>query len=141
MTKDGEEIASDSSMDEDEGIAEADPEEEKEEADAGPQQSFIQLLFDSQVRQKQEEDRARRTAGLSVFKSTGNPMADGFRRMIEKKMNEMVQKEMAKSKDADDVLRVEVERRTTIRERELTAEKERFIKEHEIKLLTAQEAR
>ena len=54
MTKDGEEIASDSSMDEDEGIAEADPEaeEEKDEAAAGPQQSFIQLLFDSQVRQK-----------------------------------------------------------------------------------------
>ena len=121
MTKDGEEIASDSSMDEDEGIAEADPdaEEEKDEAAAGPQQSFIQLLFDSQVRQKQEEDRARRTAGLSVFKSTGNPMADGFRRMIEKKMSEMVQKEMAKSKDADEVLRVEVERRTTIREREM----------------------
>ena len=92
MTKDGEEIDSDSSMDEDEGIAEADPEaeEEKDEAAAGPQQSFIQLLFDSQVRQKQEEDRARRTAGLSVFKSTGNPMADGFRRMIEKKMSEMV---------------------------------------------------
>ena len=48
---------------------------------------------------------------------------------------------MAKSKDADEVLRVEVERRTTIRERELNVEKERFIKEHEIKLLTAQEAR
>ena len=46
-------------------------------------------------------------------------MADGFRRMIEKKMSEMVQKEMAKSKDADEVLRVEVERRTTIREREM----------------------
>ena len=141
MTKDGEELASDSSVDEDEVIDEADPEEEKEEAAAGPQQSFIQLLFDSQVRQKLEEDRARRSAGLSVFKSTGNPMADGFRRMIEKKMNEMVQKEMAKSKDQDEVLRIEVERRTTMREKELTAEKERFIKEHEIKLLTAQEAR
>ena len=130
-------------MDEDEGIAEADPEaeEEKDEAAAGPQQSFIQLLFDSQVRQKQEEDRARRTAGLSVFKSTGNPMADGFRRMIEKKMSEMVQKEMAKSKDQDEVLRVEVERRTTIREKELNAEKDRFMQEQEIKLLTAQEAR
>ena len=68
-------------------------------------------------------------------------MADGFRRMIEKKMSEMVKKEMAKSKDADEVLRIEVERRTTIREKEINAEKERFIKEHEIKLLTAQEAR
>ena len=50
MTKDGEEIASDSSVDEDEEIPEADPEEEKDEAAAAPQQSFIQLLFDSQVR-------------------------------------------------------------------------------------------
>lgn len=68
-------------------------------------------------------------------------MADGFRRMIEKKMSEMVQKEMAKSKDQDEVLRVEVERRTTIREKELNAEKDRFMQEQEIKLLTAQEAR
>ena len=52
MTKDGEELASDSSMEEDEEIAEAPVEEEQEEAATGPQPSFIQLLFDSQVRRK-----------------------------------------------------------------------------------------
>ena len=87
----GEELSSDSSEEED--IM-----EEEIEVDQAPaqEQSFIQTMFDSQIKRTFEEEQAKSTAGLSAFKSTGNAMRDGFRRMIEKKLLEKVQGELAK---------------------------------------------
>ena len=64
--------------------------DELEQALSGPTQSFIQILFDSQIKRQFEEEQAKAGAGLSAFKSTGNAMQDAFRRMIEKKMLEKV---------------------------------------------------
>lgn len=53
--------------------------------------SFIQVMFESQLKRTQEENEAKSAAGLKGFKATGNAMQDAFRRMIEKKMMEKVE--------------------------------------------------
>ena len=78
----------------------------------GPTQSFIQILFDSQIKRQFEEEQAQSNAGLSAFKSTGNAMQDAFRRMIEKKMLEKVQAELAKRHEEDEIYKREVQIRT-----------------------------
>ena len=69
-------------------------------------------MFDSQIKRQDEENQAKSAAGLSAFKATGNPMQDAFRRMIEKKMYEKVQNELAKAQDKEETLKREVEART-----------------------------
>lgn len=88
-----------------------------------------------------EEDAAKSAAGLSAFKSTGNAMRDGFRRFIEKKMQERVQEKLKERQAEDDTFRKEVEMRTAAREKELNDEKDKMVKEHEIRLKTAHEAK
>jgi len=56
--------------------------------------SFIQMMFDSQVKRFKDEKEAMKKAGLSAFKSTGNPLADAMRRYLEKKMKEMFNEKM-----------------------------------------------
>ena len=68
-------------------------------------------------------------------------MRDGFRRMIEKKMLEKVNTELAKKHAEDEVFKREVETRTAQREREIEGERKQLILEMEIKLRTAREAR
>jgi len=79
---------------------------------SAPSQSFIQILFESQIKRKLEEDSAKSAAGLYAFKATGNAMQDAFRRMIEKKMYEKVHAELAKKKEEDETYKKEVEIRT-----------------------------
>ena len=93
------------------------------------------------MKRKNEEDDARQSAGLTVFKSTGNAMRDGFRRMIEKKMKEKIQSELEKKQQEDSTFNKEVQLRTAQREKQMEDEKKKLIEEHEIKLKTAQEAR
>lgn len=38
------------------------------------QMSFIQIMFESQIKRNSEEETAKVTAGLSYFKPTGNAM-------------------------------------------------------------------
>ena len=71
------------------------------------------------MKRKFEEDSAKSAAGLTAFKSTGNAMRDGFRRMIEKKMMEKLQAELAKKQEEDQTFKREVEIRTAQREKEL----------------------
>ena len=73
-------------------------------------------------------------AGLSAFKSTGNAMQDAFRRMIEKKMLEKVNTELAKHQEQESAFKREVEIRTAAREKEMEGEKKRLILENEIRL-------
>ena len=61
-------------------------------APVGP--TIIQTILDSLLRRLVEEEEARKAAGLSAFKATGNPLADGFRKMLEKKMMETFKQEM-----------------------------------------------
>ena len=68
-------------------------------------------------------------------------MQDAFRRMIEKKMLEKVQAELAKKHEEDEVYKREVQIRTAQREKELEGEKHKIIMECEVKLKTANEAR
>lgn len=56
--------------------------------------TIIQTILDSLLRRLIEEEEARKAAGLSAFKATGNPLADGFRKMLEKKMMETFKQEM-----------------------------------------------
>ena len=98
-------------------------------------------MFDSQIKRQDEENQAKSLAGLSAFKATGNPMQDAFRRMIEKKLYEQVQNELAKAHEKEETLKREVEVRTAAREKQIEAEKLLLIKENDIKLQTAQEAR
>lgn len=58
-------------------------------------------MFDSQVKRNFEEEQAKSAAGLSAFKSTGNAMRDGFRRLIEKKLREKIESELAKKQQED----------------------------------------
>lgn len=62
-------------------------------ADEEPEQSseisFIQLLFDSQIGKRQQEEKEnqmQKTAGLKGFKATDNPIADAFKRRLELEM-------------------------------------------------------
>lgn len=73
-------------------------------------------MFDSQIKRKFEEDQAKSTAGLSAFKSTGNAMKDGFRRLIEKKLREKIETELAKKHAEDSSLKKEVDARTAKRQ-------------------------
>lgn len=82
------------------------------DADQTAVQSFIQILFDSQLKRKLEEDSARSAAGLTVFKATGNAMRDGFRRMIEKKMKEKITAELEKKHQEDSEYSKEIKLRT-----------------------------
>lgn len=68
-------------------------------------------------------------------------MQDAFRRMIEKKMLEKVQAELAKKHEEDEVYKREVQIRTAQREKELEGEKQRIIMECDVRLKTANEAR
>ena len=61
--------------------------------------------------------------------------------MIEKKMLEKVNTELAKKHAEDEVFKREVETRTAQREREIEGERKQLILEMEIKLRTAREAR
>ena len=56
--------------------------------------TIIQTILDSLLRRLIEEEEARKAAGLTAFKATGNPLADGFRKMLEKKMMETFKQEM-----------------------------------------------
>ena len=70
-------------------------EAKSEELPAGPAEvTIIQTIFDSQIRRQLEEEEARKAAGLTAFKATGNPTQDAFRRMLEKKMLETFKQEM-----------------------------------------------
>ena len=91
-------------------------------------------MFDSQIKRQFEEDQAKAGAGLSAFKSTGNAMQDAFRRMIETKMLEKVQAELAKRNDEDEMFKREVDKRTAHREQEIEGEKKKIIMECEIKI-------
>ena len=68
-------------------------------------------------------------------------MQDAFRRMIEKKMLEKVQAELAKKQEEDEVFKREVQIHTAQREKEIEGEKQRIILDCEIKVKTANEAR
>ena len=68
-------------------------------------------------------------------------MQDAFRRMIEKKMLEKVQAELAKKQEEDEVFKREVQIRTAQREKEIEGEKQRIILDCDIKVKTANEAR
>lgn len=61
--------------------------------------------------------------------------------MIEKKMLEKVQAELAKKHEEDEVYKREVQIRTAQREKELEGEKQKIIMECDVKLRTANEAR
>lgn len=113
VNADGDDMSSsDSSAEEDVEVEELGDEEQNQ----GSAQSFIQILFDSQIKRQFEEDQAKSGAGLSAFKSTGNAMQDAFRRMIEKKLLEKVQSELAKKHEEDEVFKREVQIRTAQRE-------------------------
>lgn len=127
--------------DEIEEEGEAAAKDEDEATQELKQMSIIQLLFDSQLKRKFEQTAAQKSAGLSVFKATGNPMQDAFRRMIEKKMLERVQDELAKRQEQQDALEMEVRRRTALRERALEEERARMHREFEVRLQTAVEAK
>jgi len=57
--------------------------------------------------------------------------------MIEKKMMEKLQAELAKKQEEDQTFKREVEMRTAQREKELELEHKRRLEENEIKLKTA----
>ena len=61
--------------------------------------------------------------------------------MIEKKMLEKVQAELAKKHEEDEVYKREVQIRTAQREKELEGEKQKIIMECDVRLKTANEAR
>jgi len=61
--------------------------------------------------------------------------------MIEKKMLEKVQTELAKRQEEDEVFKREVEIRMAQREKEIEGIKQRIILECDTKLMTANEAR
>lgn len=98
-------------------------------------------MFDSQIKRKFEEEEAKSAAGLTAFKSTGNAMRDGFRRLIEKKLREKIEAELAKKQQEDSSMKKEIEMRTAQRQQELEGEKRQLMIENEIKLKTANEAR
>ena len=51
-------------------------------------------MFDSVLKRQFEEEEARKAAGLSAFKATGNSIQDAFRKMLETKMLEKFKSEM-----------------------------------------------
>lgn len=68
-------------------------------------------------------------------------MRDGFRRMIEKKMLEKVEAELAKKKEEEILFKQQMELQQQRRESQMQKEKSMLASEAEIKLKTAQEAR
>ena len=80
-------------------------------------------MFDSKIRRVAEEEIGKQAAGLSAFKSTGNAMRDGFRRMIEKKLREKIEVELKKKQEQDSVYAREVEARTAFRMKQVEEER------------------
>ena len=119
--------------------------EEKEDTKIAPQApaapTIIQTILDSLLRRLMEEEEARKAAGLTAFKATGNPLADGFRKMLEKKMMETFKQEM-RAKELEDL-----ENRKQMANQ--IAEKEAYLQEqtrimqekHRIEMQTIIEAR
>ena len=80
-------------------------------------------------------------AGLSAFKSTGNPLADAMRRYLEKKMKEMFNEKMEEmqriNREADKI----VQAKTFHYEMELELQKRDLERRFAIQLKSEQEAR
>ena len=98
-------------------------------------------MFDSQVKRFKDEKDAMKKAGLSAFKSTGNPLADAMRRYLEKKMKEMYNNKMEEmqriNREADKI----VQAKTFHYEMELELQKRDMERRFAIQLKSEQEAR